>query len=109
MGGGSLNTSPVNLFSGHAINIVLSYNGTVLSETMTDTVTGGSFTQPFFANIPSVVGGTTALVGFTAESGGSSTMDQYITNFRFTVPAPGTGAGLALAGLTLRRRRRIVA
>jgi Legume lectin domain/Chitobiase/beta-hexosaminidase C-terminal domain len=56
--------------SGHPFNVALSYNGTTLSMTMTDTVTKATFSKSWAINIPTTVGGSTAYVGFTGSTGG---------------------------------------
>jgi hypothetical protein len=72
---GALPTTPdvvmtgVTLTSGHALTVSLSYDGTTLSMTITDTVTSGSFSHSWTIDIPSTVGGSTAYAGFTASSG----------------------------------------
>jgi hypothetical protein len=58
----------VNLKSGNPINVAMTYDGTTLSMTLTDTVTHGTFSTGWPVNIPSVVGGNTAYVGFTAST-----------------------------------------
>jgi hypothetical protein len=59
----------VTLSSGHPINVAMTYDGTTLSMTLTDTVTKGTFSKSFAIDIPSTVGGSTAYVGFTASTG----------------------------------------
>lgn len=107
VGGGSSSTNPVNLFSGHPIDVSLVYNGTILRQTFTDRVTGQSFERLSAVNLPSIVQGTTAYVGFVATSGNNANTEQWFSNFSFTVPAPG-GVGViglgAIAGLRRRRR-----
>ena len=65
-----MTSSGVLLTSGDIMQAQLSYNGTTLVLTLTDTVTSKVFTQSFPVNIPQVVGGNTAYVGFTAGTGG---------------------------------------
>ncbi|MGH9699782.1 MAG: hypothetical protein ACRD52_10030, partial [Candidatus Acidiferrales bacterium] len=43
--------------------------GTTLTMTITDPTASKTFTASWTVNIPSVVGGSTALVGFTAGEG----------------------------------------
>lgn len=88
LGGGSLNTSPVNLVSGDPINVTLIYNGLVLHESLFDTVTSQSYDAFFAANLPSILGGPTAFVGVTASTGNSNTSSgsdgfQTFSNFQF--------------------------
>jgi hypothetical protein len=67
-----LTSSGINLHSGHELHAHLAYSGTTLTATLTDTATNASVTKTFTVNIPSAVGGNTALVGFTAGTGGSA-------------------------------------
>jgi hypothetical protein len=76
-------TSTVVLASGDVIQALLTYDGTTLTLTLTDTVTNKSYTQAFTVNIPSILGGNTAYVGFTGGTGGSSAT-QDILNWSFT-------------------------
>jgi hypothetical protein len=107
-GDGGTSTNPVSPLSNDPINVLLSYNGSLLNETLVDATTQASFSTTYVVNVPSDVGGTSALVGFTSSSNFGST--QTISNFEFnptSVPEPAT-AGVALAGLIgcLGRRRR---
>jgi hypothetical protein len=61
----------VNLHSGDILHAHLSYDGTTLTLTLTDTVTNATFTASQAINIPTTVGADTAYVGFTAGTGGS--------------------------------------
>jgi hypothetical protein len=62
---GSQAATGLTFSSGHAFTVTLSYDGTTLTFSMTDTVTTTNFTTTFTINIPSIVGGNTAYVGFT--------------------------------------------
>ncbi len=66
----AINLSPtgINLHSGDIFNAQLTYNGTTLTVVITDTVTNATATQTYTVNIPAIVGGTTAYVGFTGGS-----------------------------------------
>ena len=87
-GSGGSPTNPVDLLSGHPINVALSYNGSILSETLTDSTNANSFSTAYFINLPNVIGSSTALVGFTAYNGFSSD-EQFFSNFQFAaVPEP---------------------
>ncbi len=88
-----LSSNGINLHSGDIFNAQLAYNGTALTVMITDTVTGASATQSYPVNIPSIVGGPTANVGFTGSTSGS-TATQDILNWSYstayaapTVPA----------------------
>jgi len=84
-------TGAVNLAGGHPIATSISYNGTELSITMTDTVTYASFTTNAAINIAGILGTNTAYVGLTAADGGIAST-QVITNFQFAGLTSLTGA-----------------
>jgi hypothetical protein len=85
---GDPNTA-INLNSQHTFKATLSYNGTVLDETIVDErvdLGGGkhpTFHQTFTVNIPNLVHGDTAYVGFTAATGGSNAIED-ITSWQFS-------------------------
>lgn len=78
--------SGVVLLSGDTMTAQLAYDGTSLKLTLTDTVTGKVFNYSAAVNIPGTVGASTAYVGFTGGTGGS-TATQSVKNWTFT---PGT-------------------
>jgi hypothetical protein len=60
-------TGGINLHSGDVFLVQMSYEGTTLTMTITDTATpANTFTTSWPINIPATVGGNTAFVGFTA-------------------------------------------
>jgi len=67
--GSDTTLSTLTLSSGNPITSAFSYNGTTLQLVLTDTITLGSQTLSWSVNIPSIVGGNTAYVGFTASNG----------------------------------------
>jgi fibronectin type 3 domain-containing protein len=77
-----LSNTGINLHSGHVFNALLSYDGTTLTVTITDTVTQVSATQSYVVDIPTTVGGTTAYVGFTGGTG-SQTATQNILSWAY--------------------------
>jgi hypothetical protein len=80
--------SGIKMQSGHLMKATLTYNGTVLIETVTDTVTGATYSNSYTANIPALVGGNTALVGFGGSTGGAS-VTQNIQSWTYAVESPG--------------------
>jgi hypothetical protein len=88
-----LSTTGIDLHSGDTFSVQMVYNGTTLTMTITDGVTNATFTTNWTVNIPSIVGGNTALVGFTGGTGGE-TASQKIETWNFvstgTAPQPAT-------------------
>jgi Legume lectin domain/Chitobiase/beta-hexosaminidase C-terminal domain len=78
-----MTSSGLSLKSGDTIQANLIYDGTTLTLTLTDTVTFKTFTYSQAVNIPQIVGGNTAYVGFTGGTG-SSTATQKILNWTYT-------------------------
>ena len=79
-----MTASGVNLHSGDILHAHITYDGTTLTLTLTDTITNASFTTSMAINIPATVGGNTAYVGFTAGTGGL-TATQEILNWTYVV------------------------
>jgi hypothetical protein len=101
----------IDLHSGDVFQVTLTYDGTTLTETILDTVTNVSFTTAYTVDIPGQVGGNVAYAGFTAGTGGSTTIADvqnwlYQFNEPSFGPSPhtgGTGGGLGsvlLSGIT---------
>src|SRR5438132_4470294 len=72
----------IDLHSGHVLNVHMSYDGSNLVMTITDTTTNGTFTQSWPINIAATVGGNTAFVGFTGGTGGNTAV-QDILNWTY--------------------------
>jgi len=83
--------SGINMEAGDLMRVTLSYNGTVLTEIVTDTVTGATYTNSYTANIPALVGGNTAYVGFGGSTG-VATVTQSLSTWTYTVESPGQAA-----------------
>jgi hypothetical protein len=74
-----MTASGVNLHSGDVMQAHVGYDGANLTLTVTDTVTKAVFNAKTTINIPQTVGANTALVGFTAGSGGNSSVQTVRT------------------------------
>ena len=77
-----MSSSGLSLHSGNPLAVTMVYDGTTLTMTITDTKTSASFTQSWTINIPAIVGGNTAYVGFTAGTGGA-TAQQSVTAWTY--------------------------
>lgn len=69
----------VSLHSGNIMKVHITYDGTTLTMTITDTVTNATFTTSWPINIPSTVGSGTAYAGFTGATGGQTSTQEIIT------------------------------
>lgn len=109
-------SAPVILSSTNPILVEIDYDGGILKQTLTDAVTLDSYAMETLINIPSLVGSTTAFVGFTGSNGPAgfnSSRDQFISDPTFiNVPEPSSLMAAATGGLALmayaghRKRRR---
>jgi hypothetical protein len=80
-----ISTFPVVINSADSIDVALEYLAGVLTVNLTDSTAGTQFTMSTNVNIPAVVGGSNAYVGFTGANGASF---QMITDFSFqSIPA----------------------
>jgi hypothetical protein len=94
--------SGVTLTSGNPISVALSYDGTTLSMTMTDTKTHGSFSKSWTINIPTTVGGNTAYVGFTGGTGGQAANQNVLSWTYSTSGSSGSPSPVPMAPTNLR-------
>src|SRR5262249_11868209 len=85
---GSIDLRPggIDLHSGDTMQVAMTYDGTTLVVTITDTVTGRSVSQSYAVDIAGAVGGPAAFVGFTAGTGGE-TSTVNILNWKYTPTA----------------------
>ncbi len=92
-GGNSVELSDygINLRSYDKMQVDMTYNGLVLSVTLTDLTTKKTETQNYTVNIPAIVGGNTAWIGFTAGSGSNTILPQV---FNWTYTTGGGGGGI---------------
>jgi hypothetical protein len=75
-----MTSSGVTLRSGDVMNVQLSYNGTTLTLTIKNaSILEESFTTSWTVDIPTTVRGNTALVGFTAGSGGRTAIQDILS------------------------------
>ncbi len=75
----NLSSGGINLYSGHIFNVQLTYDGSTLTEVVTDTVTNATVTESYSLNIPALIGSNNAFVGFTAGSGGSAAVQDILS------------------------------
>ena len=82
--GGATNLTPsgIDLHSGRVFRVSMAYVGTSLSVTIRDLTTGASATQAYTVDLPALVGGSTAFVGFTGATGGQTAV-QDVLNWRY--------------------------
>jgi hypothetical protein len=66
----------ISLIGGHPIACTLTYDGSILSLSMKDTVTNAIFAASWPVNIPTAVAADTAYVGFTASTYDSNTIQE---------------------------------
>ncbi|MEX0677394.1 MAG: hypothetical protein WD063_09980, partial [Pirellulales bacterium] len=78
-----LNGTGIDLHSGHVFSVNLVYDGSTLGVTISDTVTLAAATQSYTIDIPAVVGGDTAYVGFTGATGGLTAI-QRVLNWTYS-------------------------
>jgi hypothetical protein len=70
----------VNLHSGDILQVHMTYDGTTLTMTITDTVVPtNTFTMSWPINIPATIGANTAFAGFTAGTGGQTATQEILT------------------------------
>lgn len=75
----------IDLHSGNPIAAHITYDGTNLHLTLTDTITLASWSHSFAINIPATVGGNTAYIGFTGGTGRDTAIQQ-ILSWTFSNP-----------------------
>ena len=71
--------SGINLHSGDIFNVLLTYDGVTLHQTVTDTATNAVFTHDYTIDIPTTIDGGDAYLGFTGSTGGGSSIQDILT------------------------------
>ena len=74
-----MTASKVSLHAGHVMFVQLVYNGTTLAETVTDKSTGAVFKHTYTVNLASILGSSTAYVGFTGSTGALTSTQNILT------------------------------
>ena len=99
-----LTNSGIDLHSGHQMSAQIDYDGVTLTLNLVDLVTHKMWSRPFAVNIPAIVGGDTAFVGFTGGAGAKTSI-QKILNWNYQATQPiyfpsgfSGGANLVLNG-----------
>jgi hypothetical protein len=108
-----LSSTPIDLHSGNYIDAHITYDGTTLTMTLTNPISLASWSYSWTVNIPSLVGGNSAWVGFTGGTG-LTTSSQKITSWTYVAGTPAlpnypvgfdigmmTGAGAWINGTSL--------
>jgi hypothetical protein len=95
-----LSALPVSIASGDLIEVTLTYLNGEANLYLEDSNTMQTFSTSIAANVPELVGGNTAYVGFTGSDGGSSSQQQ-VSNFEFIslidLSAARSGANVVLS------------
>jgi len=99
-----LPTTPLDFTAHNPVGVTLSYDGSTLTEKLTDATAGTSYTRFWTVNIPAMVGSNTARIGFTGGTGGFNAV-QTVSNFSFqpgtgTSPTPAIFKPIAVTGFT---------
>jgi hypothetical protein len=74
-----MTSSGVSLHSGHVLYVHVTYNGSTLSLQVTDRQANKVFQTSWNTNLPAIVGGNTAYVGFTGATGAATATQQVLT------------------------------
>ena len=97
-----MTSSGVNLHSGDPFHVHITYNGTALVMTITDTTTNATFTTNWTVDIPTIVGDVVAYVGFTAGTEGDTAVQNIQTwTFGPLTPVINLGTGFTTGAMTL--------
>ena len=90
-GGASLDAYPLNSLGNGVFQANLNYDGTTLTLSLQDNQ-GRVYTQSYVVDIPALVGGNSAYVGFTGATGSYAATQEILTWTYSTPPASVSGA-----------------
>ena len=93
-------TGSVAFWNGDEIHVLLTYNGSVLTETLTDLVNGATYSASYTVNLAQVLGSDIAYVGFSGGTGVYAST-QTISNFTFEPGTVSSPAGVAGSPINL--------
>ena len=96
--GGYQSTAPLDFSSGDAINVQLTYDGTTLSESLSDPTANTTYSTAYTVNLADTVGASTAFVGFTGGDANARSI-QTISNFQYNPPSVPEASTVASFGL----------
>ncbi len=82
----SLDSTGLDLHSGHTFRVYMSYDGVTLQLRIRDLSTGAAATQSYAVDIPGTLGENIAYAGFTASTG-TRTATQDILTWRYNAPS----------------------
>src|SRR5262249_24327793 len=88
----NLGNTGINLHSGHAFYVGMTYDGTTLTVTLTDEATQATARQSYKIDIPGTVGGTQAYIGFTGGTGGLTAIQEILDWAYIPTATPGGAA-----------------
>jgi hypothetical protein len=98
----------LDLHNGDVYDAKLVYDGKILTLTLVDTAHPANvFTTQFTVDIPSIVGGSFAYVGFTGGTGGLTAI-QEITQWTYTTASAPTSGGFSNLNMTLNNGAQLV-
>jgi len=82
-----MGTGNVSLISGDPIHVQLYYGQNLLKVSLTDTTTGSNFITDFSVNLPALVEGSSAFIGFTGGDG-ADVSTQMVSDLEFSYTTP---------------------
>ncbi len=80
----------------HSFRVDLAYDGTTLTETITDLTTHATLSHSYTVDILAAVGGPAAYVGFAGDAGGPNVQDVQSWTGQFKTSGPATHLALSV-------------